>query len=105
MTKALTLIQFHNATDNSDDRGSSELVGKWFILGDSDRAYEFYDGDDDDTGESIYVEKDCILYYDTIEDFINENNEGYMVQKRLRYSLFEIELPTDSNDNIILEIA
>lgn len=100
MVKTITLIQFHNWTEDSDDRNSRNWVNKWFVLRDFESTYEFYDGDDDDTGECIYVEKDCICYYDSFEDFTNEENEGYMVSHRLRYSTIDIDVEVDENNNI-----
>jgi hypothetical protein len=98
MTKTVTLIQFHNHTKDSDDRLRKSIVNKWFILGDMDSSYEFYDGTDDE-GEDSYSDLDCLRYYDTFDDFVNETNEGYMVIHGLKYSTIEMELNFDENRN------
>ena len=100
MTKTITLIQFHNHTEDSDDRSAREVVGKWFIMGNEDVSYEFYDGDDEDTGESIYAEKDCVSYFDSFDDFKRDACPGYMVQRKLRYSTLEVDVSVDDEENI-----
>lgn len=99
MTKTIQLIQFHNWNDNSDDRSDRQVIGKWFILGEEESSYEFFDGEDDD-GESIYVDKDCVKYFDNISDYLADDNAGYVINRRLRYSVIDIEVECDSYENI-----
>lgn len=100
MIKTITLIQFHNYTEDSEDRSAREVVGKWFVMGNEDVSYEFYDGEDEDSGESTYVEKDCISYFDDFDDFKQDDHVGYMVQRKLRYSTLEVDVSMDDDENI-----
>ena len=90
----ITLIQFHNHTEDSDDRSARTMKGHWYILESLDDIYEFYHGDDDE-GESIYTEKRTVSYYDTFNDFFNEEYLGHMVLRGLKYSLLTIEVDYD----------
>jgi hypothetical protein len=81
------------------------MIGKWYILDDEDAASEFYDGDDDD-GESIYIDKDCVSYFDTFEDYLRDEGHGYMVKRNLKYTLISMDVNFDEeNDNINWNIA
>ena len=99
MIKTIKLIQFHNHTEDTDDRDARSVVGRWFILGEENCYAEFYDGEDDN-GEGTYVEKECVSYFDSFEEYLNDDNTGYMVMRRLRYSTFEFEVEINSENNI-----
>ena len=96
----ITLIQFHNHTEDSDDRSPRNMKGRWFILESVNDVYEFYNGEDDN-GDPTYDEKYCVSYYDDFNDFMNEENLGYMVKRGLKYSLFTFEIDYDKNTKTI----
>jgi hypothetical protein len=99
MIKTIRLIQFHNHTEDTDDRDARSVVGKWFILGEENCHAEFYDGEDDH-GDSVYVDKECVSYFDSIEDYLRDDNAGYMVMRRLRYSTFDFGVEMNDENNI-----
>lgn len=103
--RTITLIQFHNHTEDSDDRTGRTMVGNWFILDDEDAENEFYDGDDDE-GDSIYINKSCVSYFDSFDDYLADDNRGYMVRRNLKYTLISMDVNFDEeNDNINWNIA
>ena len=105
MIKTIKLIQFHNWAYDSDDRLEKNMIGKWFFLDEEDMYYEFYDGDDDN-GEPIYNEKVCIKYFDTMDDYLDDDNAGYVQSRRLKYKVIEIDVDYDEiSETINWQIA
>jgi hypothetical protein len=59
-------------------------------LSDEDDSYEFYDGDDDD-GESMYSERECLSFAMSKSDSDRQRNLTYVPKLDFDYTVIEIE--------------
>lgn len=91
MSKVIQLVQFKNRYTETGGEGDDCRKGDIVYMNEEKDSHEFYMGDDDD-GDSMYDEKECLSFTTDLKDAERGRYLSYVPTDEIEYTTITIEL-------------